>query len=105
MYHVVPQKLMLTDFKTPKKFKTLQGQEIKVDGLMYHINKKVKVNDAKTVMTDVKATNGVIHAIDSVLMPKQTRVVVPVDSWSTLNNSFSFFIFYSFSNREGLCCG
>jgi len=70
MYHVVPQKLMLTDFKTPKKFKTLQGQEIKVDGLMYHINKKVKVNDAKTVMTDVKATNGVIHAIDSVLMPK-----------------------------------
>jgi uncharacterized surface protein with fasciclin (FAS1) repeats len=69
-YHVVPQKLMVTDFKTPKKFKTLQGQEIKVDGLMWHINKKVKVNDAKTVMTDIKATNGVIHAIDSVLMPK-----------------------------------
>jgi len=69
-YHVVPQKLMITDFKMPKKFKTLQGQEIKVDGLMWHINKKVKVNNAKSVMTDIEATNGVIHAIDSVLMPK-----------------------------------
>jgi uncharacterized surface protein with fasciclin (FAS1) repeats len=69
-YHVVPQKLMITDFKVPKKFKTLQGQEIKVDGLMWHINKKVKVNNAKSVMTDIEATNGVIHAIDSVLMPK-----------------------------------
>ena len=52
------------------EFKTLQGQEIKVDGLMWHINKKVKVNDAKTIKTDIQATNGVIHAIDSVLMPK-----------------------------------
>jgi uncharacterized surface protein with fasciclin (FAS1) repeats len=69
-YHVVPQKLMVSDFKTPKKFKTLQGQEIKVDGLMWHINKKIKVNDVKTVKTDIQATNGVIHAIDSVLMPK-----------------------------------
>jgi len=69
-YHVVPEKLMVTAFKTPKKLKTLQGQEIKVDGMMWHINKKIKVNDAKTVMTDIKATNGVIHAIDKVLMPK-----------------------------------
>lgn len=69
-YHVFPQKLMVTDFKRPKNFKTLQGQEINVDGLMWHVNKKIKVNDAKTVKTDIKATNGVIHAIDSVLMPK-----------------------------------
>ena len=69
-YHVVPQKLMVKDFKTPKKFETLQGQEIKVDGLMWHLNKKIKVNDAKTVKTDIETTNGVIHAIDSVLMPK-----------------------------------
>lgn len=69
-YHVVPQKLMVNNFKIPKKFKTLQGQEIKVDGIMWHINKYIKINDAKTVKTDIKATNGVIHAIDSVLMPK-----------------------------------
>ena len=69
-YHVVPQKLTINAFKTPKKFKTLQGQEIKVDGLLWHINKKIKVNDGKIVMTDIQATNGVIHPIDSVLMPK-----------------------------------
>jgi uncharacterized surface protein with fasciclin (FAS1) repeats len=69
-YHVIPKKLMVKDFKTPKKFKTLQGQEIKVDGLMWHIKKHIKVNDAKTVKTDIETTNGVIHAIDSVLMPQ-----------------------------------
>lgn len=69
-YHVLPGKLMVADFKRPKTVKTVQGQEIKIDGLMWHIRKYVKVNDAKTVKTDIEATNGVIHAIDSVLMPK-----------------------------------
>jgi uncharacterized surface protein with fasciclin (FAS1) repeats len=69
-YHVVPKKLMVKDFKTQKKFETLQGQEVKVDGLIWHIKKHIKVNDAKTVKTDIETTNGVIHAIDSVLIPK-----------------------------------
>jgi uncharacterized surface protein with fasciclin (FAS1) repeats len=69
-YHVVPGKLMLSDFKRPKTVKTIQGQEIKIDGLLWHIRKYVKVNDAKTVKTDIEATNGVIHSIDSILMPK-----------------------------------
>lgn len=69
-YHVVPGKLMVADFKRPKTVKTVQGQEIKVDGLMWHISKYLKVNNAKTVKTDIKAINGVIHAIDTVLMPK-----------------------------------
>jgi uncharacterized surface protein with fasciclin (FAS1) repeats len=69
-YHVVPQKLMVSDFKRPKKFKTLQGQEIKVNGTKWHIDKTVRVDNAKTVKTNIEATNGVIHAIDSVLMPK-----------------------------------
>jgi uncharacterized surface protein with fasciclin (FAS1) repeats len=69
-YHVVPKKLMVSDFKRPKTVKTVQGQEIKIDGLMWHIRKYVKINDAKTVKTDIECTNGVIHAIDSVLMPK-----------------------------------
>lgn len=61
---------MLSDFKRPKTLKTVQGQEIKIDGLLWHIRKFVKINDAKTIKTDIEATNGVIHAIDSVLMPK-----------------------------------
>jgi uncharacterized surface protein with fasciclin (FAS1) repeats len=69
-YHVVAGKLVLSDFKRPKTVRTVQGQEIKIDGLLWHVRKYVKVNDAKTVETDIEATNGVIHAIDSVLMPK-----------------------------------
>ncbi len=69
-YHVVPGKLMVSDFKRPKTVKTVQGQEITIDGMMWHISKYLKVNGAKTVMTDIEATNGVIHAIDTVLMPK-----------------------------------
>jgi len=69
-YHVVPGKLMVADFKRHKTVKTVQGQEIKIDGLMWHIRKYVKINDAKTVKTNIECTNGVIHAIDSVLMPK-----------------------------------
>ena len=46
---------------------TLQGGElnIKVDG------STVTVNDAMVIKTDVKASNGVIHAIDTVLLPKE----------------------------------
>jgi len=69
-YHVVPGKLMINNFKIAKSVETLQGQKIKVDGLLWHIKKHAKVNDAKTVTTDIECTNGVIHAIDSVLMPK-----------------------------------
>lgn len=69
-YHVVPGKLMVSDLKRPKTVKTVQGQEIRVDGLMWHISKYLKVNNGKTVMTDIEATNGVIHAIDTVLIPK-----------------------------------
>jgi uncharacterized surface protein with fasciclin (FAS1) repeats len=36
-YHVVPGKMMVADFKRPKTVKTVQGQEIKVDGMMWHI--------------------------------------------------------------------
>ncbi|MFT6737193.1 MAG: putative surface protein with fasciclin (FAS1) repeats, partial [Kangiellaceae bacterium] len=44
---------------------SLQGQSITVD-VTYG---KVKVNDANVVATDIKASNGVIHVIDTVLLP------------------------------------
>ncbi len=69
-YHVIPGKFMISAFKMPKSLETLQGQKIKVDAIMWHISKYAKVNEAKTVKTDIECTNGVIHAIDSVLMPK-----------------------------------
>ena len=64
-YHVVPGKVMAADVKTMKA-KTVNGQElsIKVDA------GTVTVDNAKVVKTDVAASNGVIHVIDTVVLPK-----------------------------------
>ncbi len=60
-YHVVPGKVMAADVKTMMA-KTVNGKElsIKVD------DGKVTVNDANVIKTDVAASNGVIHVIDTV---------------------------------------
>jgi len=65
-YHVVPGKVMAADVVKLTSAKTVNGQSVKisVDG------GKVKVNDANVVKTDVGASNGVIHVIDAVLLPK-----------------------------------
>lgn len=66
LYHVVPGKVMAADVVKLKSAKTAQGgaATIAVKG------KDVMINNAKVVMADVKASNGVIHVIDTVLMPK-----------------------------------
>jgi uncharacterized surface protein with fasciclin (FAS1) repeats len=63
-YHVVPGKVMAADVKTMKA-KTVNGKElsIKVAG------GTVTVDGAKVVKTDVAASNGVIHIIDTVVLP------------------------------------
>lgn len=63
-YHVMKGSVMAKDVKTMKA-PTANGADldIKVKG------DTVMVNDAKVVKADVKASNGVIHVIDSVLMP------------------------------------
>lgn len=63
-YHVVPGKVMAADVK-PGKVKTVNGKEatVKVDG------DTVMIGKAKVVKTDIAASNGVIHVIDSVLLP------------------------------------
>ncbi|MFM9864079.1 MAG: fasciclin domain-containing protein [Micropepsaceae bacterium] len=65
-YHVIGSKIESSALagKTMTSPATLQGGTIAVDG-----TKGVKVNDATVVTADVKASNGVIHAIDKVLMP------------------------------------
>jgi len=63
-YHVVPGKVMAKDVKAGK-VKTVQGSELTVataGGVM--------VDSAKVVKTDIVADNGVIHVIDSVVLPK-----------------------------------
>jgi len=63
-YHVVAGKVMAKDVKAGKA-KTVQGSE-----LTLATTGGVMVDNAKVVAADVAADNGVIHAIDTVLMPK-----------------------------------
>ena len=63
-YHVVSGKVMAADVKAGK-VKTVEGQELTVT-----TKGGVMVDNAKVVATVVAASNGVIHAIDTVLMPK-----------------------------------
>jgi len=63
-YHVVPGKVLSKDIK-PGKVKTVQGSE-----LTLATAGGVTVDGAKVTSADIMADNGVIHVIDTVLMPK-----------------------------------
>ena len=63
-YHVVPGKVMSKDLKAGK-VTTVQGSDVTISTMG-----GAMVNNAKVVSADVAADNGVIHAIDTVLMPK-----------------------------------
>jgi uncharacterized surface protein with fasciclin (FAS1) repeats len=69
-YHVVPGKVMAKDVLGVKGAKSLNGQriDVKVDG------GKVMVDGAQVVATDIACTNGVIHVIDSVILPSEDNI-------------------------------
>jgi uncharacterized surface protein with fasciclin (FAS1) repeats len=64
-YHVVPGKVMSTDLKNGMMVKTVPGENLVIS----LANGGIMVNDAKVVQADIVSTNGVIHAIDTVLIP------------------------------------
>ncbi|MBK1705855.1 hypothetical protein CKO40_15150 [Halochromatium glycolicum] len=64
-YHVVPGKVMAADVAALNSATTVQGGNLSID-----TTDGVKVNDATVVTTDVEASNGIIHVIDTVLMPE-----------------------------------
>ena len=64
-YHVVSGKVLAADVKTSEA-KTVQGQSVK----LVVSDAGVTVDGAKVVKTDVMAENGVIHVIDTVIIPK-----------------------------------
>lgn len=65
-YHVIPGKLLAEDVVALNGAKTVQGQRVK-----FRLNRNdVQVNNARVLKTDVTASNGVIHVIDSVLLPQ-----------------------------------
>ena len=67
-YHVVPGKLMASDVTSMTGGKTLQGESVTFevkDG-------KAFIDGAQIVQTDIAASNGVIHVIDTVILPGQS---------------------------------
>lgn len=64
-YHVVAGKVMAADVMKLDSATTVQGQKVTIQ----HTN-GVMVDNAKVVKTDIATSNGVIHVIDSVILPK-----------------------------------
>ncbi|MEM9413059.1 MAG: fasciclin domain-containing protein [Planctomycetota bacterium] len=64
-YHVVSGKVMAADVVKLEKAKTLLGKEVKIKV----VDGTVLLNGAKVVKTDIPCKNGVIHVIDTVIMP------------------------------------
>jgi uncharacterized surface protein with fasciclin (FAS1) repeats len=65
-YHVVPGRVTAADVATLSSATTVQGAPIAIDTSM-----GVRVNDAHVTQADVMTSNGVIHVIDTVLLPPQ----------------------------------
>jgi transforming growth factor-beta-induced protein len=71
LYHVVEGKVMAADVLALSSAQTLQGQYVDIaveDG-------KVMVDAAEVIITDIEASNGVIHVIDAVILPESRDIV------------------------------
>ena len=64
-YHVVPGKVMAADVVKLTSADTVAGMRLDIKVVDGH----VMINDAKVVVTDIECTNGVIHVIDTVIVP------------------------------------
>lgn len=64
-YHVVPGKVMSTDLSDGMTATTVQGGDLTVD-----LSHGVKVTGATVTTPDIEASNGVIHVIDTVIVPE-----------------------------------
>jgi len=72
-YHVVAGRVYSTDALAAKQAPTLQGGQVSITANA----QGAMVNNAKLVTTDIDASNGVIHVIDSVLLPPQGQAMSP----------------------------
>ncbi|KYK28876.1 hypothetical protein AYK20_06475 [Thermoplasmatales archaeon SG8-52-1] len=63
--HILAKKVMSPSLINMKKIKTINGKE-----LIISTTKGLRINDANIIKSDVECTNGIIHALDSVLLLK-----------------------------------
>ncbi|NNE97935.1 MAG: fasciclin domain-containing protein [Pyrinomonadaceae bacterium] len=66
-YHVIPGNVKAAQVVKLRSAKTVQGSKVKIKAK----NGIVKINNANVIKTDVEASNGTIHVIDAVLIPKK----------------------------------
>jgi uncharacterized surface protein with fasciclin (FAS1) repeats len=64
-YHVVSGKVTSKEVVKLHEAKTVNGKEVKIDA-----TSGVKINNAKVIKADIECSNGVIHVIDTVLIPE-----------------------------------
>ena len=63
--HIVPGKLLSNELKARDEIKTMKGEGLKIES-----RAGLWVNEAKIISPDLQASNGVLHGIDTVLMPQ-----------------------------------
>jgi len=67
LYHVVSGNVLAADVVTLESAVTLQGQTVSISVM----GGVVKINDSQVVITDIQGSNGIIHVIDTVLLPAE----------------------------------
>ncbi len=75
LYHVVAGKVMAEDVVTLSEAETVLGQTVAIKVDMG----KVYINDAEVIITDIMTSNGIIHVIDAVLLPKEDIVDTAIE--------------------------
>lgn len=69
VYHVVARRFTTSQVVELKSVRTVHGQTLRID-----TENGVRINDAHVITGDVEAANGIIHVIDSVLLPSATAI-------------------------------
>ncbi|MDD2493523.1 MAG: fasciclin domain-containing protein, partial [Bacilli bacterium] len=86
LYHVTDQKLNESELINLTEIPTLEGSELPVN---VTAGGAVMVGDAMIVMSDIQAINGVIHAIDAVLLPPEDGMEMDIVEVVTEDGNFS----------------
>ncbi len=77
-YHVVPGRVFASDVAKLSSAKTAQGSSVKINA-----SKGVKINNSNVIKADIDTANGVIHVIDTVLLPPKSSQACPTDERTT----------------------
>jgi transforming growth factor-beta-induced protein len=98
LYHVVPGRVTAADVAKLTSAKTAEGRSLAIKVA----NGSVFVDAAQVTTPDVEATNGVIHVIDSVLIPKEATATAPKTIVQTAVAAGSFKTLASLLKKAGL---